>query len=145
MLQEIFTKDLWMDMLNQMVNWIVNEGPAIIILLILLFITLKVLYISIRRLNKLLINRATKSETLDTLEASKRINTLLNILKGIGKILIWSIFLMILLKKFNIDVGPILAGAGILGLAVGFGAQELVRDIISGFLFYWKIRYALAM
>lgn len=133
MLQEIFTKDLWMDMLNQMVNWIVNEGPAIIILLILLFITLKVLYISIRRLNKLLINRATKSETLDTLEASKRINTLLNILKGIGKILIWSIFLMILLKKFNIDVGPILAGAGILGLAVGFGAQELVRDIISGF------------
>ncbi len=133
MLQEIFTKDLWMDILNQIVSWIVNEGPAIIILLILLFITLKVLYISIQRLNKLLINRATKSESLDTLEASKRINTLLNILKGIGKILIWSIFLMILLKKFNIDIGPILAGAGILGLAVGFGAQELVRDIISGF------------
>jgi small conductance mechanosensitive channel len=133
MLQEIFTKDLWIDILNQMVNWIVNEGPAIIILLILLFVTLKLLYISIGRLNKLLINRATKSESLDTQEASKRINTLLNILKGIGKILIWSIFLMILLKKFNIDVGPILAGAGILGLAVGFGAQELVRDIISGF------------
>src|SRR6056297_2443605 len=133
MLQEVFTKELWMDILNQIVNWIVNEGPAIVILLILLFITLKVLYISIRRLNKLLINRATKSESLDTQEASKRINTLMNILKGIGKILIWSIFLMILLKKFNIDIGPILAGAGILGLAVGFGAQELVRDIISGF------------
>jgi len=133
MLQEVFTKELWMDILNQIVNWIVNEGPAIVILLIILFITLKVLYISIRRLNKLLINRATKSESLDTQEASKRINTLMNILKGIGKILIWSIFLMILLKKFNIDIGPILAGAGILGLAVGFGAQELVRDIISGF------------
>lgn len=40
---------------------------------------------------------------------------------------------MILLKKLGVDIGPILAGAGILGLAVGFGAQELVRDYISGF------------
>jgi small conductance mechanosensitive channel len=40
---------------------------------------------------------------------------------------------MIFLKKFNIDIAPILAGAGIIGLAVGFGAQELVRDFISGF------------
>jgi len=133
MFQEIFTKDLWMGIFNQILNWIINEGPSIVILLILLFVTLKVLYISIGKLNKILINRATKSESLDTQEASKRINTLLNILKGIGKILSWSIFLMILLKKFNIDIGPILAGAGILGLAVGFGAQELVRDIISGF------------
>lgn len=133
MFQEIFTKELWMDILNQMVNWFVNEGPSIVILLILLFVTLKILYMSIGKLNKILINRATKSESLDTQEASKRINTLLNILKGIGKILIWAIFLMIVLKKFNIDIGPILAGAGILGLAVGFGAQELVRDIISGF------------
>ncbi|MFP4024842.1 MAG: mechanosensitive ion channel family protein [Thiohalospira sp.] len=133
MLKEIFTKDLWMDILNQIVSWIVNESPAIIILLILLFITLKLLYVSIRRLNKILINRATKSESLDTQEASKRINTLLGILKGIGKVIVWSIFLMIIFKKFGIDIGPILAGAGILGLAVGFGAQELVRDIISGF------------
>ncbi|HSH51027.1 MAG TPA: mechanosensitive ion channel family protein, partial [Bacteroidales bacterium] len=64
---------------------------------------------------------------------SKRINTLLGILKGIGKVIVWTIFLMILFKKFGIDIGPILAGAGILGLAVGFGAQELVRDFISGF------------
>ncbi|MEA2107361.1 MAG: mechanosensitive ion channel family protein [Bacteroidota bacterium] len=133
MFQEIFTKDLWMGIFNQILNWIINEGPSIAILLILLFVTLKVLNISIGKLNKMLIHRATKSESLDTQEASKRINTLLNILKGIGKILIWSIFLMILLKKFNIDIGPILAGAGILGLAVGFGAQELVRDFISGF------------
>jgi small conductance mechanosensitive channel len=40
---------------------------------------------------------------------------------------------MIFLKKINIDIAPILAGAGIIGLAVGFGAQELVRDFISGF------------
>jgi small conductance mechanosensitive channel len=40
---------------------------------------------------------------------------------------------MIALKKFGVDIGPILASVGIIGVAVGFGAQELVRDFISGF------------
>ncbi|MGC9373631.1 MAG: mechanosensitive ion channel family protein [Bacteroidales bacterium] len=133
MFQEIFTQDFWQNVLIRFVDWIVNEGPSILILIVLLFIIFKFLNIFIRRLNKILIHRATKSESLDTQEASKRINTLLNILKGLGKIIIWAIFLMIIFKKFNIDIGPILASAGILGLAVGFGAQELVRDFISGF------------
>ncbi|MDK2979215.1 MAG: moderate conductance mechanosensitive channel [Bacteroidales bacterium] len=133
MFQEIFTQDFWQNVLTRFVDWIVNEGPSILILIVLLFITLKFLNIFIRRLNKILIHRATSSKSLDTQEASKRINTLLSILKGLGKIIIWAIFLMIIFKKFGIDIGPILAGAGILGLAVGFGAQELVRDFISGF------------
>ncbi|HKL07369.1 MAG TPA: mechanosensitive ion channel family protein [Bacteroidales bacterium] len=133
MVQEIFTQDFWQNVLQQFVDWIIGQGPSILILFVVLFITLKFLSILIRRLNKILINRATKSESLDTQEASKRINTLLAILKGIGKVIVWAIFLMILFKKFGIDIGPILAGAGILGLAVGFGAQELVRDFISGF------------
>ena len=40
-----------------------------------------------------------------------------------------------MLSKFNINIGPILASAGIVGLAVGFGAQELVRDFIIGILY----------
>lgn len=51
----------------------------------------------------------------------------------VGKIFLWTIFVLIMLSKFNINIGPILASAGIVGLAVGFGAQELVRDFISGF------------
>jgi moderate conductance mechanosensitive channel len=133
MIQEIFTQNFWQDVLSHFVQWVINVGPSILILIILLFITLKFLSILIRRLNKMLINRAKKNESLDTQEATKRIKTLLGILKGIGKVIVWAIFLMILFKKFGIDIGPILAGAGILGLAIGFGAQELVRDFISGF------------
>src|SRR5690606_39516921 len=40
---------------------------------------------------------------------------------------------MLLLMKLGVNIAPIIAGAGIIGLAVGFGAQELVRDVISGF------------
>lgn len=133
MLQEIFTKNFWSGILDNLTEWFVNVAPSIIVLIILLFISLKLLGILIRRLNKILISRATKNENVNTLEATKRINTLMGILKGLGKIIIWAVFIMIFLKKIGIDIGPILAGAGILGLAIGFGAQELVRDFISGF------------
>lgn len=131
--KDLFSEDFWNTLLHQIMNWVVNQLPSILLIIILLFISLKFLKIIIRRLKKILISRATKNEKVNTLEAEKRITTLMGILKGIGKILIWSVFLMILLKKFGVDIGPILAGAGILGLAVGFGAQELVRDFISGF------------
>jgi len=133
MFEKLFTEEFWTTILNQFTTWVVNEAPSIIITIVLLFISLKLLKLIIRRLKKILIYRATKSEKVNTLEAEKRITTLMDILRGIGKIILWSVFLMILLKKFGVDIGPILAGAGILGLAVGFGAQELVRDFISGF------------
>lgn len=133
MIQEFFTKDFWSGILDNILEWFINVAPSIVLLIVLLFISLKLLGMLIRRLNKILISRATKNENVNTLEATKRINTLMGILKGLGKIIIWSVFIMISLKKLGIDIGPILAGAGILGLAIGFGAQELVRDFITGF------------
>jgi len=50
-------------------------------------------------------------------------------------IALWVTVLLVILKEVGVEVGPILASAGILGLAVGFGAQNLVRDVISGFFF----------
>jgi small conductance mechanosensitive channel len=61
------------------------------------------------------------------------VKTLVGILHGIGKVIIWTIVVMIMLPKFGVNIAPILTGAGIVGLAVGFGSQELVRDFISGF------------
>ena len=57
----------------------------------------------------------------------------------------WSIFAIALLLTFNvfIDIGPILAGAGILGLAVSFGAQSLVKDVISGFFILFENQFAI--
>jgi small conductance mechanosensitive channel len=84
-------------------------------------------------LKKALIRKAEKDETVDNSEAEKRIDTLTGILLGALRIVLYTVFCIMLLGKFGIDIGPLLASAGILGLAVGFGAQELVRDYISGF------------
>lgn len=131
--KDLFTGEFWEGVASRILEWLVSQGPSVIFIILLLFVSLKLLNLVIRRLKKLFAHRALKGDKIELLETEKRMNTLLGILKGIGRIIIWAVFIMILLKKFGFDIAPILAGAGILGLAVGFGAQELVRDFISGF------------
>mgnify|MGYP006276444813 CR=1 FL=1 len=132
-MQKFISTEFWNEILTGISNWVISELPSILILIVLMIISIKIVSSFVNKLNKLLIKRAKKLRLQSVDEAEKRINTLMGITKGVLRIIVWSIFIMILLKKFGIDIGPILAGAGILGLAVGFGAQELVRDFISGF------------
>ena len=62
-----------------------------------------------------------------------RVATLTSVLRTLALVGLWSIVVVICLSQLGFDVRPILAGAGIVGLAVGFGAQHLVRDVIAGF------------
>jgi small conductance mechanosensitive channel len=66
-------------------------------------------------------------------EFQKRTRTLGDIVRYIIVLAILAVASMTVLKELGIDIGPVLAAAGIVGLAVGFGAQSLVKDIISGF------------
>jgi small conductance mechanosensitive channel len=62
-----------------------------------------------------------------------RVATLTSVLRTLALVALWSVVTVICLSQLGFDVRPILAGAGIVGLAAGFGAQHLVRDVISGF------------
>lgn len=66
-------------------------------------------------------------------EFEKRTNTLSSILNYVVHIAVITIASAMVIRELGIDIGPILAAAGVLGLAVGFGAQSLVKDLISGF------------
>ncbi len=65
-------------------------------------------------------------------ELEKRAVTMGAIFQKTAVILVWILAGVMVLKEAGFDIGPILAGAGVVGLAIGFGAQNLVRDIISG-------------
>jgi small-conductance mechanosensitive channel len=132
-METLLTTDFWTKLLSSATDWAITELPGIIIMIIALIIVLRVARFFISRLKKVLIKRAERDEKVDTSEAEKRINTLTGIVLGAVRIVIYTVFIIMLLSKFAIDVGPLLASAGILGLAIGFGAQELVRDYISGF------------
>lgn len=132
-MKKLFTADFWSELLETLGRWAFTELPGIIIITIGLFVVLKLISFAMRRFKKALIHRAEHDEATDIAESTKRINTLIGIIKSTVNIAIVTVYIIMLLSKFSIDVAPLLASAGILGLAVGFGAQELVRDYISGF------------
>ena len=74
---------------------------------------------------------------LDTEEARRRarLRTLLPILRNVILIVLVAMALLMALAALGIDIGPLIAGAGVVGVAIGFGAQTLVKDIISGVFF----------
>ena len=79
------------------------------------------------------LTRKSEEEGEPPSEYAKRIETIVRLLRQGVFLLIWATVSLIILKELGIEIGPIIATAGIIGLAVGFGAQNLVRDVISGF------------
>jgi small-conductance mechanosensitive channel len=123
----------WNDLVSQTVTWLISTLPSLLIIAILAFILLKVANLFLRRIKPIMLKHMGSGSDLDSRELEKRLDTLLGILRSIIKVIIWVMVGMLVLRKIGIDIAPIIAGAGIVGLAVGFGAQELVRDLIAGF------------
>ena len=80
----------------------------------------------------------SRSQSFDDSPEAKRrqrLNTLLPILRNVLMVMIVGIAVLMALDALGVQIGPLLAGAGVVGIAIGFGAQTLVKDIISG-MFY---------
>lgn len=75
------------------------------------------------------------------LDREKRAHTIAQLLRSVGRVSLVGLSVLLTLNVF-MDIGPLLAGAGILGLAVSFGAQSLVKDIISGFFYLMESQFA---
>ena len=108
-------------------DWLMSSGIRIAIIIILMFVALKLAGVLSRR-----IFSPFKKDKLEA-EMQKRADTLSSLLKYILSVSIAIMALIMILGEFGIEIGPILAAAGIVGLAIGFGSQQLVQDVISGF------------
>jgi len=118
-------------MIERLETWAVAHAPSmvrVVLILLLAWIVHHVLHTLIRRLE-----RIAQDDPSTISEREKRAQTLSRILRQASFVLVWSVSLMLVLGELGVDLKPILAGAGILGLAVGFGAQTLVKDVITGF------------
>lgn len=111
---------------------IIKAGLRITVILIFIWIAMMVLKRLLKRLEIHLITKSEK-EGEPPSESQKRVETLVRLIKQGCRLALWITAGLILLKELGVEIAPILASAGIAGLAVGFGAQNLVRDIISGF------------
>jgi len=73
----------------------------------------------------------------------KRVETLGQVFVSIGSVLLYSVAVFLLLGQLGVDMTPVLAGAGIIGLAIGFGTQSLVKDLVSGLLILIENQYSI--
>lgn len=109
--------------------WILTSGVKIIIILIASFAIVRIAMAIIRRA---IIKGTSKVDYGFESEKQDRQKTLVILFGAIVKTIVWITAIVMILSEFNINVSTILAGAGIAGVALGFGAQYLVRDIING-------------
>jgi len=110
----------------------VSSGLRLLLTLVLLWIVVSVVKVLLRRLEQRLVALAATRGEVPT-EAKKRAETLVRLLRQGVLILVWLIGGLVALREIGLEIGPILASVGVAGLAVGFGAQNLVKDVISGF------------
>jgi moderate conductance mechanosensitive channel len=108
-------------------DWAVVHGIRILVIIIAGYVLLKLAQMLSTRLFRFL------EHGRDDAEARKRSDTLSSLVRNVLRIGILGVTAMMVIDEIGIEIGPILAAAGIVGLAVGFGAQSLVKDVISGF------------
>ena len=112
-------------------SWLFDSGLRIGLIIVFAYVLLRAIAAMTGRFEQWL--RLDAGGGIDALERVKRARTLGALVQRVLTIIVVSIGALTILRELRIDITPILTGAGIVGLAVGFGAQTLVRDIISGF------------
>lgn len=128
------------EVLNRIGIWLAQESKSMtpiekLLKIILIFIAIRIL---VKIAYVLIENFFKREQTLKMRMESRKAKTLSAIIKSLSKYIIYFIGLMIILDIFGIPTTSILATAGVGGLAIGFGAQSLVKDIITGFFILFE-------
>lgn len=119
---------------------IIRQNLVDIISIVVLFLFGKLILISIVKRLARIVDDGDDSHVS---QKEQRAETLGHIIMSIGSIIIYSILLFMVLNLFGVNIAPILAGAGVIGLAIGFGAQSLVKDFVSGLFILVENQYGI--
>lgn len=123
------------ELVAESLGWLVDVPLLIIVILVAAVIINRIVRRAINRHLTRLINRSKEEAQADPGNVQRgvlRMATASSILGSTATVVIFAIGGLIALSEAGIDLGPMLAGAGIAGIAIGFGAQNLVRDVLAG-------------
>ncbi|NER96737.1 MAG: mechanosensitive ion channel family protein [Symploca sp. SIO1B1] len=120
----------------EFISWLTTYTNIITEVIVVIFISQALIQGSYFFLEELVLKPKNLTE-----EQKKRRHTLIPLAKSLLKYLVYFCAAISILKLLSIDPGPILAGAGILGLALGLGAQALINDIVCGFFILFENYY----
>ncbi|MFH1688747.1 MAG: mechanosensitive ion channel family protein [Candidatus Eisenbacteria bacterium] len=120
----------WSEIVNLEVlaKWLATSGLRTVLIILGAVLFVRLASFIIKR-----VERTFEDDDPDTMnEREKQAATLGKVLRYVVRVTVWGMALLMVLKEVGIDIGPILAGVGVAGLAIGFGAQSLVKDILAG-------------
>src|SRR5438105_13946411 len=109
-------------------DWLKTNGVRIALVVVLAFAVSRVGTLTIRRMRRRLEGSASVTGEINL----RRTTTVFQLMTSAVRVVIWTVVVLLVLGQMGLDVGPLIAGAGIIGVALGFGAQSLVRDFLSG-------------
>ena len=131
-------QDIYEKWIEEIVPWLLDHGLKIIIIAISAWLLNK---ITARVIIKAVRIAVVPEDNMSEEAEKKREDTLIRIFTGATRILLLLIAILMILQEIGLEIGPILAGAGIVGLALGFGGQYLIRDIITGLFIILENQY----
>lgn len=119
-------------------DWLLDSGPTVLTVIIITAL--------VERFGKIIVTRIVRGSMdrghyTSEREEKLREDTIIGMATAITRVGIVLIAIMILLSELNIDIGPLLAGAGVAGFAIGFGAQNLIKDFIAGIFVVMENQY----
>ena len=123
---------------DSIIPWLLNHGIRIVFIAVFAYILIRILNKFIERAVRLAV---VADSQISPDSEKKREETLIHIFKFTIKVVIWIIAGLMILEEFGVQIAPILAAAGIVGIAFGFGGQYLIKDIISGLFIILENQY----
>lgn len=113
-------------------DWATTSGVRVLLIAAAMLVLLALLKRGVAKLSSLY------EGTLPAPAQIKRAYTLTHIVRDVARLVILFVGMTMILSEVGVDLKPLLAAAGLGGLAIGFGAQSLVKDLISGFFILWE-------
>jgi small-conductance mechanosensitive channel len=126
--------------MSSVLNYLLNISPSNVIHLMVILAAALILNHLLHLLTKLIVKPAS-TQTRAAQAREQQTRTLAGVINSAGSKVVWAVALLTAAQEFGINVTPVAALAGLASLAVGFGAQHLVRDIISGFYIILEDQY----
>ncbi|MFC1663898.1 mechanosensitive ion channel family protein [Patescibacteria group bacterium] len=124
---------------QDLISWFLSHGVKIILILFSAFLISRFGRIFVQKIIRRMVK--PNPETKDRKDEKKREDTLIRIFNSILSILIWVTAIVVILPEFGINIIPLLAGAGLVGLAIGMGAKDMIADFIAGIFIVLEDQY----
>lgn len=133
--KEASFRDLGMDFKNDFILFLHHDAPKLIFILLLAFILLRLVSFAVNRMKKLAAKQVGNSQR------AAQLRTLASLTRGTSYSIIGFIVLLQVLPLFNIDLKPLLASAGVVGLGISFGAQSIFKDMLNGVFIFLEDQF----